>query len=114
MAYDLTLLRSYVRFYLTVADQLRSAWASLARSHEAVRTALEPFGGPLAPAASPALGAALAPGRAPPDELEGLWRPEDGEGLEGLIDVYEVVGRFSFQGEGGENLARVQWLVSNA
>ncbi|MCU0686315.1 MAG: hypothetical protein MUF34_29395 [Polyangiaceae bacterium] len=114
MAYDLTLLRSYVRFYLTVADQLRAAWGSLARSHEAVRAALEPFGGPLEPAAHPALSAALAPGRSLPPELEGLWRPEDVEGLEGLVDVYEVVGRFSFQGEEGENLARVQWLVSNA
>ncbi|HEU4405457.1 MAG TPA: hypothetical protein VFS43_09225 [Polyangiaceae bacterium] len=114
MAYDLSLLRSYVRFYLTVADQLAAAWASLARLHGAVGSALEPFRGPLAPAASPALAAALEPGRPTPEELEGLWRPEDEATLGGLADVYEVVGRFSFQGEGGENLARVQWLVSNA
>ncbi len=114
MTYDLTLLRSYVRFYLTVADQVGSAWGALARAHEAVRAALEPFAGPLAPVESPALAAALAPGRPPPDEIAELWRPEDPVGLAGLVDVYEVVGRFSFQGEGGENLARVQWLVSNA
>jgi hypothetical protein len=114
MAYDLTLLRSYVRFYLTVADQIGSAWGALARSHEAVRSALEPFQGPLGPVASPAFVAALAPGRPLPDEMADLWRPEDLEGLGGLADVYEVVGRFSFQGEAGENLARVQWLVSHA
>lgn len=114
MAYDLTLLRSYVRFYLTVSDQLGSAWGSLARSHEAVRSALEPFAEPLGPASSQALAAAVAPWRTMPEELEGLWRPADEAKLEGLVDVYEVVGRFSFQGEGGENLARVQWLVSNA
>src|SRR5688500_14905459 len=114
MAYDLTLLRSYVRFYLTVADQLGSAWGSLARTHEAVRSALAPFNESLGPAESPALAAALAPGRPAPEEVEGLWRPADAEGLGGLADVYEVVGRFSCQGEGGENRARVQWLVSNA
>ena len=43
-----------------------------------------------------------------------LFRPEDEEGLSGLNDVYEVVGRFSFQGEGDENLHRVQALVSGA
>jgi hypothetical protein len=114
MAYDLTLLRSYVRFYLTVADQLAAAWGSLARLHEGVRSALEPFAEPLGPSASPALAAALAPGRPTPGELADLWRPEDEKELGGLADVYEVVGRFSFQGEGGENLARVQWLVSHA
>jgi hypothetical protein len=97
-----------------VTDQLRSAWASLARSHAAVRSALEPFAAPLEPAASGALAAALAPERPAPGELDDLWAPADAAGLEGLIDVYEVVGRFSFQGEGDENLARVQWLVSNA
>lgn len=38
------------------------------------------------------------------EPLEGLWTPVDAAGLTGLTDVYEVVGRFAFEGEDGANL----------
>ena len=114
MAYDLTALSSYVRFYLAVTGQIIAAWQKLAETHAAAQAALAPFAGPLAPVGSAALASAAAPAAGPPAALEALWRPVDPEGLGGLTDVYEVVGRFSFQGEDGENLARVQALVSSA
>src|SRR6185437_6524883 len=113
MPYDLTRLASYVRFYLTVRRQLVAAWENLTRSHGVVKEGLSPFAEALAPVGSPALTAALAePSRA--EGIGTLFLPEDEEGLAGLNDVYEVVGRFSFQGEQNENLARVQALVSGA
>jgi hypothetical protein len=114
MVYELAPLHSYVRFYMTVVEQLRKAWEALGRTHQVARAALEPFGEPLSPAASPALVAALAPCPKPPAELDLLWRPEDPDGLGGLTDVYEVVGRFAFQGDDNANLGRVQAVVSGA
>src|SRR6185437_11605925 len=113
MPYDLSRLASYVRFYLTVRRQLVAAWENLARTHGVVKDALSPFGEPIQPVGSPALAAALAE---PPSAgaLDALFQPEDAEALGGLNDVYEVVGRFSFQGDENENLARVQALVSGA
>src|SRR6185437_15328404 len=109
MPYDLSRLASYVRFYLTVRRQLVAAWENLARTHGVVKDALSPFGEALQPVGSPALAAALAdPARG--EALDKLFLPEDEEALAGLNDVYEVVGRFSFQGEENENLARVQAL----
>jgi hypothetical protein len=114
MAYDLTPLTSYVRFYLTVVTQLATACENLSRTHGEVSAALDPFRAPFAPLASPTLAAALD---APPSLTAAafaLWRPDDAEGLTGIADVYEVVGRFSFQGEDNKNLARVQALVASA
>lgn len=114
MAYDLAALSSYVRFYLAVTHQIVAAWQKLVETHASAQAALAPFAGPLAPVSSAALATAAAPAAPPPAALEQLWRPADLAGLAGLTDVYEVVGRFSFQGEDGENLARVQALVSAA
>jgi hypothetical protein len=105
---------SYVRFYLTVVEQLSSAWASVERTHEVSRVALAPFGDVLAPVGSAALAAALGPVTPSPALFEELWVPEDKVDLSGLTDLYEVVGRFSFQGEDNENIARVQALVAAA
>ncbi len=111
MVYELGPLRSYVRFYLTVVTQLQTAWETLTRLHESVRDALSGFGEPLAPVQSAALSAALGSSPARPSALTSLWLPQDPENLTGLTDVYEVVGRFTFQGQDGENVERVQAVV---
>lgn len=118
--YDLAALASYVRFYLAVSQQIAAAWRKLGDARAAMQRELDPFAAPLAPLASQAvtesqaLAEAVAPPPAPPPALAELWQPEDPEELSGLTDVYEVVGRFSFQGVDNENLARVQQLVSAA
>jgi hypothetical protein len=114
VTYDLTRLASYVRFYLTVVNQLDAAWQTLERVHGVARDALAPFGEPLAPVASVALAGMLAPPTAFRGGLGALWQPEDEKDLAGLNDVYEVVGRFSFQGEDNANLRSVQALVATA
>src|SRR4051794_9083084 len=114
MAYDLERLASYVRFYLTVVNQLSAAWENLGRTHAATKEALSPFSAPLEPLKSPVLADAIGRGPERPEALIALFRPEDAEGLTGFNDVYEVVGRFSFQGEDNKNLGRVQELVSGA
>lgn len=112
MAYDLLPLHSYVRFYQAVVTQLTGAWDNLARIHGVAEEALEPFAKPLEPVGSEALAAAVCPAPSFPPAHAALWRAEDGTALTGLTDVYEVVGRFSFQGEDNVNLARVQLLVA--
>src|SRR5512132_1848407 len=114
MAWDLERLGSYVRFYLTVKTQIGSAWENLDRTHAAVKDALAPFAEPLGPVEATALGESLKDAPAFRDRVAELWSPEDPERLSELTDVYEVVGRFSFQGEDNKNLARVQALVSGA
>jgi hypothetical protein len=114
MAYELLPLMSYVRFYLTVVTQLRSACEQVERAHKAAGEAIAPFTEPLAPVRSPALAAAAGPAHSFAAVLGDLWKPEDTEGLSGLTDIYEVVGRFSFQGEENVNLARVQQVVAGA
>ena len=114
MPYDLTRLSSYVRFYLTVTKQLEAAWENLERAHGVVKDAVAPLAAPLADVGSPALAAALGPAPEARAALEALFRPVDEAGLSGLTDIYEVVGRFSFQGDRDDNLARVQALVSTA
>jgi hypothetical protein len=114
MGYDLTPLGSYVRFYVTVVTQLESVWGAIGSAHADVRAGLEPFGKPLAALASAPLAAALAEPPSPPVALASLWKPKDLQGLSGLNDLYEVAGRFSFQGDDNENVASVQVLVSAA
>lgn len=114
MAYDLERLSSYVRFYLAVVTQLDAAWANLGRTHAAVKEGLEPFAGKLASLDAPSLPASQGPAPDQGELLAALVRPVDAEGLTGLGDLYEVVGRFSFQGEDNQNLSRLQALVSGA
>lgn len=114
MAYELVPLMSYVRFYLTVVRQLRSACEQVERAHKAAGEAVMPFTEPLAPVRSAALAAAAGAPHLFGPSLDDLWKPEDAEGLSGLTDIYEVVGRFSFQGEENRNLARVQKIVAGA
>ena len=98
MAYDLERLASYVRFYLTVVNQLTAAWENLGRLHATAKEALSPFGPPLEPLQSPVLADALGRGPERPEALAELFRPDDEEDLSGLNDIYEVVGRFSGPG----------------
>lgn len=114
MAYELTPLMSYVRFYLTVVTQLGSACEHIERAHKAAQEGVAPFAEPLAPVKSAALASALNPPASFGAALAALWKPTDAERLSALTDVYEVVGRFSFQGEENKNLARVQSLVAGA
>src|SRR5689334_4784381 len=114
MAWDLERLGSYVRFYLTVKTQIGSAWENLDRTHAAVKDALAPFAEPLGPVEATALVESLKDAPAYRERVAELWSPEDPARLSELTDVYEVVGRFSFQGEDNKNLARVQALVSGA
>jgi hypothetical protein len=114
MPYDPTRLGSYVRFYLTVVKQLVAAWENLERSHGVTKEALSPFAEPLAVVGSPPLAAALGEPPVKRQAFAELFRPEDEEALTGLTDMYEVAGRFSFQGDDNQNLARVQALVSGA
>ncbi len=114
MAWDLERLGSYVRFYLTVKTQLGSAWENLDRTHAAVKESLAPFAESLAPVEATALTEAMKSAPVYRDRVAELWSPEDPARLSELTDVYEVVGRFSFQGDDNKNLARVQALVSGA
>lgn len=114
MVYELASLKSYVRFYLTVAAQLQTAWDTLAGTHDAMKQSMAPFVEPLAPLQHAALSTSQAPAPQRPAALGALWMPQDLSELSGLLDVYEVVGRFSFQGQDNENLSRVQAVVSGA
>lgn len=114
MVYELGPLKSYVRFYLTVVNQLQSSWDTLGETHEAMRQTMAPFAEPLAPLQNASVAASQGPSPQRPAALAALWRPQDRSELEGLLDVYEVVGRFSFQGQDNDNLARVQAVVSGA
>jgi hypothetical protein len=114
MVFDISSLTTYVRFYLTVVTQLQSAWDAIGATHLAIRESLDPFGPALEPVNSQVLRIALSPAPASPLLLKELWKPKDEKNLSGLTDVYEVVGRFSFQGVDDENIGRVQLLVSEA
>ena len=114
MAYDLARLSSYVRFYQTVVNQLAAAWQNLERLHLTAKEALTPLAEPLAPVAYAPLLAALEDPVPSREALAALWRPVDGKDLSDLNDIYEVAGRFGFQGEDNTNLARVQALVATA
>ena len=114
MPYDVGRLSSYVRFYLTVTRQLGGAWDNLERTHLLIKEAMTPFAEPLGKVGSAALASALGPAPQDRERRSALFRPEDEEALCGLTDIYEVVGRFTFQGEDNDNLARVQALVSEA
>jgi tetratricopeptide (TPR) repeat protein len=114
MAYDLAPLGSYVRFYVTVVEQLESVWSAIDETHDTMKSALGPFEEPLRPVEHGALKAALGEGPRRPPELASLWRPRDRQNLSGLNDLYEVAGRFSFQGDDNENLSRLQQVVAGA
>lgn len=112
--FDPAPLSSYVRFYLAIHSQLARVWQSIAAIEATLRDELGPFAHDLAPVSHAALATLVDAPRGVPAELALLWRPEDEAGLSGINDVYQVAGRFSFQGERDENLARVAALVALA
>lgn len=114
MARDIASLGTYVRFYLAVATQLESAWGAIRKAHEVIRDELVPFKEGLAPMNDPLFNDCVDDVPPLPAELTALWKPVDAANLSDLVDVYEVVGRFSFQGTENANLQRVQALVSMA
>ncbi|MBL8603727.1 MAG: hypothetical protein JNK72_17505 [Myxococcales bacterium] len=99
-------LLPYVRFYQDVVNTLGGVVASLDALDAETRAGLLPFGPGVG-----AFGASLPPQPSQRVSLAGLWQPLDPHGLTGLTDLYEVVGRFSFQGPRDENLGRVSALV---
>lgn len=114
MSYEIAPLKSYVRFYLAIQSQLERVWSSLVAIETAVREELGPFAPDLGPVPLTAIATLVDPVRALPPDMGELWHPQDAAELDGLCDVYEVVGRFSFQGEGDANLQRVARLVAVA
>ncbi|MBK9265297.1 MAG: hypothetical protein IPM54_36625 [Polyangiaceae bacterium] len=114
MGHDLARLSSYVRFYQTVVTQIGAAYQNIERTHGVVKSALEAYAEPLSPVGVAALDAAMGAPRAYRNEIAQLWWPVDEKDLSDLNDIYEVVGRFGFQGDDNENLQHVQWLVAGA
>lgn len=114
MSHDLARLSSYVRFYQTVVNQIGSAYQNIERTHGSMKEALGPYAQPLAPVEFGALTGAMGEPRAYREEFGALWWPVDEKDLSDLNDIYEVVGRFRFQGEDNANLQHVQWLVAGA
>ncbi|MBL8680498.1 MAG: hypothetical protein JNK05_15075 [Myxococcales bacterium] len=108
-------LHAYVRFYLTVLSQLDEVHGALARTRKDVLDTIHPY--------SDVLTAANDEGAwygARADEIQKslstdvLWRPSDPATLSGLTDVYEVIGRFTFQGEDDNNVRALAALVKRA
>lgn len=112
MTYDLVPLRSYVRFYQSVVAQLATASTAVERTNEAVVQAMQPFDELIGAVSRELFDATFTDRKQQTLPLRNLWTPQDPTDLQGLTDVYEVVGRFSFQGPDNENLAKVQAIVS--
>jgi len=97
-----------VRLYLAALEDLDHAVAGLAAAHADARESVRAFEDvlrevPGAPAPAPAALLSTA----------ALWRPRDPALLSGLTDLYEVVGRFSFEGDDGANLAATAQLAKS-
>jgi hypothetical protein len=99
-------LHAYVRFYLSVLAQLDEVHSSLARTRKDVLDTIHPYADVLTAANDEgAWYGARADELAARLNTHALWKPADPATLSGLTDVYEVVGRFTFQGEDDGNIA---------
>ncbi|MFO0557876.1 MAG: hypothetical protein U0269_07640 [Polyangiales bacterium] len=97
-------LHPYVRFYLTVLSQLEEVHAALARTRKDVLDTIHPYADVLTAANDEgAWYGARADETASKLNTDALWKPSDPATLSGLTDVYEVIGRFTFQGEDESN-----------
>ncbi len=97
---------AYVRAYLSVVDDLDRVIQSLSGAHAMARESVRAYDDVLRDVpgtAQPAPAAVLS--------TSALWRPRDPVSLAALTDVYEVVGRFSFQGDDDANLGAVGALA---
>ena len=105
-------LHPYVRYYLTVLGQLDEVQTALSRSRKDVLDTIHPYADVLTAANDEsAWYGAKADAIALQLSTNKLWRPLDPTALTGLTDVYEVVGRFSFQGDDDSNIAHLETLV---
>jgi hypothetical protein len=97
-----------VRAYLSALAGFESALAVLDLGERTLRDGLAPF-------ADVAAHLDAEPPPAPAHlSAEGLWRARDPVGLQGITDVYEVPGRFSFQGDDDGNLRALAERVAAA
>jgi hypothetical protein len=97
-----------VRAYLTALAEFESALGVLDQGERCLRDGLAPF---VDVAAHLATEAPVAPSS---PSVDGLWRPRDPAALLGLTDVYEVPGRFAFQGDDDGNLRALADRVTAA
>jgi hypothetical protein len=97
-----------VRLYLAALDDLERVIASLANAHTVRTETLRPVEGVL----KEVPGAPMLPPQGV-FSTQTLWRPRDPLALSGLTDLYEVVGRFSFQGDDDTNLKNLATLVTS-
>ncbi len=105
-------LHAYVRFYLSVLAQLDEVHSSLARTRKDVLDTIHPYADVLTAANDEgAWYGARADELAARLNTHALWKPADPATLSGLTDVYEVVGRFTFQGEEDGNIAAFAAVV---
>ncbi len=103
-----SLRESVVRDYLAALAEFEAAAGLLARGDAVLVDGLAPFAD---------LADHLRTDAAPtPAALgsDGLWRPRDPAGLGGITDVYEVPGRFTFQGDDDANLRALGSRVASA
>jgi hypothetical protein len=111
-------LHGYVRFYLQQLAALDEVHAALSRARTDVTEAIAPYADVLSAGYEDAVsyGSRAAEATAKLTTAR-LWRPDDPATLTGLTDVYEVPGRFTFQGDDGTdagddgNLAALRALV---
>lgn len=97
-----------VRAYLSALAEFESALQVLALGEQCLHDGLAPFAdlaaqldaGPPAASAIPT--------------ADGLWRPRDPVALQGITDVYEVPGRFAYQGDDDANLRALAERVTAA
>ncbi|MDP3274602.1 MAG: hypothetical protein Q8Q09_05360 [Deltaproteobacteria bacterium] len=106
-------LHEYVRFYLRVLEQLDQAHQALAVTRTDVLSTVHSFAEVLTAAHDPAAWyGATADAVSSQLHTHALWRPEDVLRLSGLTDVYEVVGRFTFQGEDDQNISTLTEMIA--
>lgn len=97
-----------VRAYLSALAELESALTVLGLGERVLSDGLAPFADLAEHLATEASAAPSIP------SADGLWRPRDPETLQGITDVYEVPGRFAFQGDDDANLRALAGRVTAA
>ncbi len=97
-----------VRAYLSALAEFESALAVLDLGDRCLRDGLAPFADVATHLTTESSATAAAP------SADRLWRPRDSSTLQGLTDVYEVSGRFAFQGDDDANLTALATCVTAA
>lgn len=113
-ARDLGALSSYVKFYVTVLSQLEVTLGELDAVFGDAKTALAPLVAPLAAVEHDSFRVLTSSSPIDKAALASVYKPSDPVQLSGIGDVYEVVGRFTFEGDDGENIDKVAAIVRGA